>query len=183
MKLIVGLGNPGKEYANTRHNIGWYCLDKFLGDVDWTKKFNSAIYETNINGEKYIFVKPLTYMNLSGNAVGEIVNFYKLDYKDILVIQDDLDMECGKVRLKINSSAGGHNGIKDIIAHLHTEAFARIKIGVSHDRSIDTKDYVLGKLSKEDNDKIEEVKDIVMNILDDYFKMDFDSLMAKYNHK
>ena len=80
MKVIVGLGNPGKEYANTRHNIGWYCLDKFLGDVDWTKKFNSAIYETNINGEKYIFVKPLTYMNLSGNAVGEIANFYKLDY-------------------------------------------------------------------------------------------------------
>ena len=82
MKIIVGLGNPGKEYANTRHNIGWYCLDKFLGDVDWTKKFNAAIYETNINGEKYIFVKPLTYMNLSGNAVGEIVNFYKKGGKD-----------------------------------------------------------------------------------------------------
>jgi len=181
MKIIVGLGNPGKEYANTRHNIGWYCLDKFLGDVDWTKKFNSAIYEDNINGEKYIFVKPLTYMNLSGNAVGEIVNFYKLDYKDILVIQDDLDMECGKVRLKINSSAGGHNGIKDIIAHLHTDAFARIKIGVSHDRSIDTKDYVLGKFSKEDIKIIDQNIDKVFNIIKEFNYDDIQDLMNKYN--
>ena len=100
MKIIVGLGNPGKEYANTRHNIGWYCLDKFLGDVDWTKKFNAAIYETNINGEKYIFVKPLTYMNLSGNAVGEIVNFYKISQTEEKEIKEKI--KNNKEIIKVN---------------------------------------------------------------------------------
>ena len=120
-------------------------------------------------------------MNLSGNAVGEIVNFYKLDYKDVLVIQDDLDMECGKVRLKINSSAGGHNGIKDIIAHLHTDAFARIKIGVSHDRSIDTKDYVLGKIGKEDMKLIVDKFKDINKIIEEFDYNQINELMGKYN--
>ena len=181
MKLIVGLGNPGKQYEKTRHNIGFMILDKYLGDVKWSSKFNGLYYETNIHGEKYIFLKPQSYMNLSGGVVNSFVKFYKIDYKDILVIQDDLDMVVGKCRIKINSSAGGHNGIKDIIAHLHTDAFARLKIGISHDRDTDTRDYVLGNLSKSHLDLIfgnfNDIKDIIENF--DYDNIT--TLMNRYN--
>jgi PTH1 family peptidyl-tRNA hydrolase len=122
-------------------------------------------------------------MNLSGNAVGEIVNFYKLDYKDVLVIQDDLDMECGKVRLKINSSAGGHNGIKDIIANVHTDEFARIKVGVSHDRSIDTKDYVLGKFGKSELEQIESNYSKIINLIENFEYDKIEVLMVDFNRR
>ena len=150
MKLVVGLGNPGKEYENTRHNIGFMSLDHYLGNVKYSKKFNAEYYETNIGGEKCIFIKPLSYMNLSGKVVYDFVNFYKLDLSDVLVIQDDMDLEFGKIRIKINSSSGGHNGIKDIIKHLNSTSFARIKVGIAHNRNMDTKDYVLSKFSKEE---------------------------------
>ena len=130
MKLIVGLGNPGKEYERTRHNIGFMVLDNYLGNVKWSTKFNGLYYETNIKGEKYIFLKPLSYMNLSGGVVSQYVKFFKIDPTDILVIQDDLDLLTGNYRIKINSSAGGHNGIKDIINALGTNSFARLKIAV-----------------------------------------------------
>jgi len=181
MKLVVGLGNPGKEYELTRHNMGFYMLDNYLGDVKWSKKFNGYYYEKNINGEKYIFLKPLSYMNLSGGVVREYVDYYKIDIKDILVIQDDLDLSVGKIRIKINSSAGGHNGIKDIINCLGTNAFIRLKIGVSQDRSIDTKDYVLGKLSKSDITLINERINDVYNIIENFNYNDIDKLMCKYN--
>ena len=181
MKLVVGLGNPGKEYELTRHNMGFYMLDNYLGDVKWSKKFNGYYYEKNINGEKYIFLKPLSYMNLSGGVVREYVDYYKIDIKDILVIQDDLDLSVGKIRIKINSSAGGHNGIKDIINCLGTNAFIRLKIGVSQDRSIDTKDYVLGKLSSDEKLKLQTVINISSEIIDDYLHINFDKLMNKYN--
>ncbi|MDE5630137.1 MAG: aminoacyl-tRNA hydrolase [Bacilli bacterium] len=143
MKLIVGLGNPGKEYENTRHNIGFMVLDSYLGDVKWSSKFNGLYYQSVINGEKYIFLKPQSYMNLSGGVVRKYMDYFKITFEDILVIHDDLDLEVGRVRIKINSSAGGHNGIKDIIACLKTDAFARIKVGVSNNKNVDTKDYVL----------------------------------------
>lgn len=181
MKLIVGLGNPGKEYKNTRHNIGFIILDKYLGDVKWSNKFNGLYYEKNIDGEKYIFLKPQSFMNLSGGVVKAFLNFYKLDYKDILVIHDDLDLVVGKCRIKINSSAGGHNGIKDIINHLHTDVFTRLKIGVSHDREIDTKDYVLGNFSKSEIDAIMVNYDNIVNIIENFNYEDLDGLMNKYN--
>lgn len=181
MKLIVGLGNPGKEYEYTRHNVGFYIVDSYLGEVNWSKKFNGLYHEENIKGEKYIFLKPQSYMNLSGGVVQSFVNFYKLDYKDVLVIQDDLDLPSGKFRIKINSSAGGHNGIKDIIRCLHTDAFARIKVGVSHDKSIDTKDYVLGKLSKNDIELLDNNLDKIHDIIDEFDYEKIDLLMNKYN--
>jgi PTH1 family peptidyl-tRNA hydrolase len=181
MKLIVGLGNPGSQYDKTRHNVGWYVLDKYLGNVKWSKMLNGEYYETNINGEKYMFLKPLSYMNLSGGVVHAYVNFYKLNYKDVLVIQDDLDLEVGKYRIKINSSAGGHNGIKDIIAALHTDAFARVKIGVSHDRSIDTKDYVLSKMSKADLELVDKNLDNIFKIIEEFDYDNIQQLMTKYN--
>ena len=181
MKLIIGLGNPGKQYETTRHNIGFIILDKYLGDVKWSSKFNGLYYEKNINGEKFIFLKPQSYMNLSGNVVKSYVDYYKIDYKDILVIQDDLDLEVGKCRIKINSSAGGHNGIKDIIAHLHTDAFARLKIGVSHDKTTDTKDYVLGKFSKSHLDAIMSNYNNIIDIIETFDYENINLLMNKYN--
>lgn len=181
MKLIVGLGNPGKQYENTRHNIGFIILDKYLGDVKWSSKFNGLYFEKNIAGEKYIFLKPQSYMNLSGGVVNSFIKYYKLSFKDILIIQDDLDLEVGKCRIKINSSAGGHNGIKDIIVHLHTDAFARLKIGVSHDRNTDTKEYVLGKFSKSHIDKILSNYDDMINIIENFDYDNIDKLMNRYN--
>ena len=181
MKLVVGLGNPGKEYEKTRHNIGFMCLDNYLGDVKWSTKFNGLYYETNIKGEKYIFVKPQSYMNLSGGVVRQYKDYFDIDIKDILVIQDDLDLPVGKIRLKINSTAGGHNGIKDIIANLGSDAFARIKVGVSQDRSIDTKDYVLGKIGKADMELIVNKFKEVNNIIEEFDYSKINELMGKYN--
>lgn len=181
MKLIVGLGNPGKQYELTRHNIGFIILDKYLGDVKWSSKFNGLYFETNINNEKYIFLKPQSFMNLSGGVVKSFMSYYKLDYKDILIIQDDLDLESGRYRIKINSSAGGHNGIKDIIAHLHTDAFARLKIGVSHDKTTDTKDYVLGKFSKSQLDNILSNYNNFVEIIENFNYENIEMLMNKYN--
>ena len=186
MKLIVGLGNPGREYEKTRHNIGFMTIDKYadkLGVSITKDKFNGLYGETTISGEKVILLKPQAYINLSGEVIRKYVDFFKINVEDILIIHDDLDLAVGTYKIKQKGSSGGHNGLKNIELHLGTQEYKRIKVGISNDKMMDTKDYVLGKLSKEDSDKIDEVKDIVMDILDDYFKMDFDSLMAKYNHK
>lgn len=181
MKLIFGLGNPGGEYANTRHNIGFIMLDDYIGENKWSKKFNGLYIEKNINGEKYIFVKPLSYMNLSGGVVSSFVKYYKVTNKDIIVIHDDLDLPVGKIRIKVNSSAGGHNGIKDIIKSLNTQEFCRIKVGISNNKDIDTKDYVLGKFSKADMDTIKNVEREVYEIIENYDFDKIDILMNKYN--
>lgn len=181
MKLVVGLGNPGKEYNLTRHNVGFMILDNFLGDVKWSTKFNGLYYERNINDEKYIFVKPQSYMNLSGSVVKKFINFYKIDSKDLLVIHDDLALPVGKYRIKINSSAGGHNGIKDIISCLNTNEFVRLKIGISQNRDIDTKDYVLGKLSKNDIELIDKNNNAYKDIIENFNYNNIELLMNKYN--
>ena len=181
MKLVVGLGNPGKEYENTRHNIGFMSLDHYLGTVKYSKKFNAEYYETNRSGEKYIFIKPLSYMNLSGKVVYDFVNFYKLDLSDVLVVQDDMDLEFGKIRIKINSSSGGHNGIKDIIKYLNSTSFARIKVGIAHNRNMDTKDYVLSKFSKEELNTLSNSFSVVDKIIEDFSKLSIQELMSKYN--
>lgn len=181
MKLIVGLGNPGKEYDNTRHNIGFMALDHLLGNVKYSNKFNALYYETMLSGEKYIFVKPLSYMNLSGKVVIDFMHYYKLNINDLLVIQDDLDLDLGKIRIKINSSSGGHNGIKDIISHLKTKEFARIKVGIAHNRNIDTKDYVLSKLSKSELNDLNISFNITDNIIKDFNNKTIEELMSKYN--
>ena len=130
MKLIVGLGNPGKQYENTRHNIGFMVLDNYLKNEKWGNKFNAMYVEKNINGEKVFFVKPLTFMNNSGNAVGEFVRYFDILASDILVIQDDLDLAVGNYKLKVHSSSGGHNGIKSIISCLDNQDFPRLKVGI-----------------------------------------------------
>ena len=183
MKLIVGLGNPGEEYENTRHNIGFMVLDTYLGKVKWKTKNQALYYETLVNGEKYVFVKPLTFMNLSGNAVLKYVNFYKIAVEDILVIQDDLDLPVGTIRLKSDSSSGGHNGIKSIISCLGTQEFKRLKIGISNDKQTDTKDYVLAKFSKDEIKTLNNILDDCHNIIEDFAQMSFTDLMSKYNKR
>lgn len=181
MKLIFGLGNPGSEYANTRHNIGFIMLDDYIGEYKWSKKFNGLYIEKNINGEKYVFVKPLSFMNLSGGVVSSFVNYYKVSYKDIIVIHDDLDLPVGKIRIKVNSSAGGHNGVKDIIKSLNTQEFMRIKVGISNNKNIDTKDYVLGNFSKSDLKVIKDIEKEVFEIIENFDYDNIDNLMNKYN--
>lgn len=186
MKLVVGLGNKGKEYENTRHNMGFMLIDRYLQYKNITdkfkEKFNAIYIETTINNEKVIFIKPMTYMNNSGIAVRAFVDFYKLNSEDILVISDDLDLDLGKFRLRRNGSSGGHNGLKSIISHLGTDNFKRLRIGISNDKD-DVINYVLSKFSKKELNDIDTMFDTLVDVLDDYFVMDFTSLMSKYNRK
>ncbi len=186
MKLIVGLGNPGIEYENTRHNMGFVFIDYFAdkqGIKIEKNKFNGLYGETMINNEKVLLLKPLSYMNLSGEVVAKYVNYFKIKIEDILIINDDMDLEVGKFRLRPSGSSGGHNGLKNIALNLNTENYKRLRIGISKNKQIDTKDYVLGKLSKEDNETINSLKETIYSLLQDYLIMDFDKLMCKYNKK
>ena len=186
MKLIVGLGNPGNEYTNTRHNIGFQLLDYIAKDkgLDFLReKFNGKYVEYNVNGEKVILVKPMSYMNLSGNVVSNFVNFYKIDIEDILIIQDDLDMNFGRIKIVNNSSCGGHNGIRDIEKFLGSRSYNRLKIGISNDKTKDTKDYVLGKFNNEEVEKLNTIYDKLKNVVDDFCNISLEKLKSKYNSK
>lgn len=183
MKLIVGLGNPDKEYDNTRHNVGFMVIDNYLGSVNWSNKFNALYCEKVINGEKIIFVKPLTYMNNSGNAVGEFVRYFNIDNKDILVIQDDLDLNVGDYKLKMHSSSGGHNGIKSIIASLGNQDFPRLKVGIGSVKKDEVIDYVLGKFSKSELEVLNELFNTFDKIINSFINEGIDKTMNVYNTK
>ncbi len=180
MKLIVGLGNPGKEYENTRHNVGFMAIDNYLCNVIYKEKMSSMYYEKIIDNEKVIFIKPLTFMNESGIAVRKYIDYYKINIDDILVIYDDMDYQVGKYKIKMSGSSAGHNGIKSIISNLGTSDFKRIRIGISKPKD-DIIDYVLGKFNLPELEEVNKVLNIVNNIIDDFFKMDFEKLMSKYN--
>ena len=183
MKMIVGLGNPGKEYEKTRHNVGFMVLNYFPGNNFDQEKFNANYYKTKIYNEDVIFVKPLTYMNLSGEAVSKFANYYKIDPKDILIIHDDLDLPVGTLRLKYKSSSGGHNGIKSIIQYLGTDEIPRLKVGISNDKQMLTKDYVLHKFSKEELNIIEEKFPLIKEIIEYFVKSDIIECMSRFNLK
>ena len=185
MKLFVGLGNPGNEYSKTRHNIGFQLLDYIANrnniEFKSDKKFNAECATCMVNGEKVHLIKPLSYMNLSGTVVSRYANFYNIAPSDILVIQDDLDMGFGKVRILYDSTSGGHNGIKNIIECLGTKEFTRLKVGISNNKNYDTKDYVLGKFSKEESDILTNIYSKLENIINDFIDLDSDKLKQKYN--
>lgn len=184
MKLIVGLGNPGKEYENTRHNIGFMVLDDYANkkNLIFTKSKDGELYiKTCIENEEVILLKPQKYINLSGEVVIKFVKYYKINIDDILIINDDLDIELGKYKLKYKGSSGGHNGLKNIELHLGTQQYKRLKIGISNNKLLDTKDYVLGKLSSDEKLKLQTVINISSEIIDDYLHINFDKLMNKYN--
>ena len=151
MKLIVGLGNPGKEYEKTRHNAGFMCIDKVATACNLrfdTKKFKAELATGFVNGEKVILMKPQTYMNLSGESVRAVMDFYKLDPEnDIIVISDDINLATGRIRIRAQGSAGGHNGLKSIINHAGTQKFKRVRVGVGANEG-NLVNHVLGKFSK-----------------------------------
>ncbi len=185
MKLIVGLGNPGDEYKNTRHNVGFMVLDSWMNYHNYKfdkTKFNGEYSIIKYNNEDVIILKPLSFMNLSGTVVLSFVNYFKIDIDDILVIYDDKDIELGSVKLKKNGSCGGHNGIRNIIDNLKTDKFKRLKVGLSKNNT-DMVSFVLGKFSNVEKCKLDDVLKETNNILDDYFTLTFDNLMNKYNKK
>lgn len=187
MKLIVGLGNPGMQYAKTRHNIGFEAIDVLAQcyHIPLNKnKFKAEIGEGSIGGEKVILMKPQTYMNLSGEAISPCKNWYKIDLKDILIIYDDVTLDVGQLRLRKTGSAGGHNGIKSIIQHLGSSDFPRIKIGVGEKPSgWDLADYVLGKLNEEEVQVMETRLKDVAKAVEMIIQKDMDLAMNYYNGK
>lgn len=186
MKLIVGLGNIGKQYVHTRHNIGFMAIDECAEkyNVDMSRhKFNGNYGEFNLRGEKVILLKPEKYMNLSGEVIRDFVKFYKIPVEDILIINDDMDISIGKFKLKYKGSSGGHNGLKNIELHLGTSEYKRLKIGISHNKQLDTKDYVLSKFSSSELEILEPIIDLVPSLVEDFLNMPFDNVMNKYNRK
>ena len=186
MKVVIGLGNPGKKYEKTRHNIGFIAVDnlrKKLNVSDEREKFQALVSEKNIDGEKVIFFKPQTFMNLSGNAVIEIINFYKLDpKKDIIVIYDDMDLSFGDIRIREKGSSGGHNGIKSIISHIGEE-FIRIKCGIGA-KERDAVEHVLGEFNQTEQKDLDEILEKINNCVIEMLNVqNLDRIMQKYNKK
>jgi len=184
MKLVVGLGNPGKEYENTRHNIGFMMIDEIVKTYNLTgkEKMNGLYYELNVKGEKVYLLKPLSYMNLSGEVVRKYIDYFKINIEDILIINDDLDLPIGTHKLREKGSSGGHNGLKNIEQHLNTNNYKRLKIGISNNKNIDTKDYVLGRFSKEDMNELNNFIKLAPDVLEDFITLSFTNLMNKYNN-
>ncbi|MBW7954834.1 aminoacyl-tRNA hydrolase [Candidatus Gracilibacteria bacterium] len=167
MRLIIGLGNPGDKYKNTRHNVGFLFLDWLKKDMnisnnfEFEQKFNAEIFGLDILGEKYLFIKPQTFMNLSGDSVLKLMSFYNIKKEDIIVVFDDISMDFGKIRYREKGSAGGQNGIKDIINKIGDD-FKRIKIGIGYDTRWDLSDWVLSKFNEEEFEKLS--KDIFKEV-------------------
>lgn len=183
MKLIIGLGNFEDKYLFTRHNAGFIMVDFFIRENNQSfkieKKLKSAISKFRLNDEEIIVIKPLTYMNLSGEAVAAVMNFYKIAIKDILVIYDDISFDLGKVKFKSSGSDGGHNGIKSIIKHLGTKDFDRLKIGIGPQPNIPSEAYVLQNFSKEELDRLKEV--IKQPMIEHYIKEGIEKSQNVYN--
>ena len=185
MYLIVGLGNPEEEYGQTRHNMGFNTINKIAEkyDIKVNKSKFHGIYENAIiENQKVILLKPQTYMNLSGISIKEVMDFYKIDLKDILVIYDDMDIEPGKIKIRKKGGSGGHNGIKSIIENIGTEEFSRIRIGIG--RPTPEKDkinYVIGAISIEEKEKLEKGVEKSVEAVEEILKNGIDSAMNKFN--
>ena len=183
MKLIVGLGNPGKKYEHTRHNMGFDALDLFaeLAMIDIDKEsFKGLVGRGKLFGEDILLLKPQTFMNLSGESVREIVNYFKINLEDIIVIFDDMALAPGRIRLRLNGSSGGHKGMQNIIDNLQSDEIKRIRIGIG-EPTFDTIDYVLSKPTKDEKPLIDEAINEVVEALKTILKNNFDIAMSKFN--
>ncbi|MBO5908705.1 MAG: aminoacyl-tRNA hydrolase [Clostridia bacterium] len=184
--LIVGLGNPGDKYEKTRHNAGFRVVD-ILADgfsvTVWKSKYHSLIAEAEQDGKKLLLIKPQTFMNNSGTAVAEIVKFYKIPTDKILVVSDDVSMDAGRLRIRSSGSHGGHNGLKDIIELLGTDNIPRIKIGMGQKPhpEYDLANWVLGKPSADDNDKIAEAEKTAAKAILTIISKGLDATMNSFN--
>ena len=187
MKIIVGLGNPGNEYAKTRHNVGFMLIDALADNLNitlWKDKFNAQIAEGRIGTEKILLVKPQTYMNNSGEAVGPLMRWYKLEPEDIIVAHDDMDIPAGTVRIRKKGSSGGHNGIKSLIAHLGSENFARIRLGIGRPLpGWSVVKHVLAPFPAEDRIEVDKAIDYLIPAVKCIITDGLDIAMNKYNPK
>lgn len=185
MKAIIGLGNPGMKYAGTRHNIGFDAVtaiaDKYNLSIN-NKKFKGVYADGHIAGEKVLLVQPQTFMNLSGECVREVADFYKLNPDEIIIICDDINLDVGRLRIRKKGSAGGHNGLKNIIAHLGTEEFPRIRVGVGEKtEGWDLADYVLARFDKDSEPVIREALANVVGAVETWLSEGIDAAMNRYN--
>lgn len=184
--IVAGLGNPGKQYESTRHNAGFLVIDTLLeksgARVD-KAKFHALVGETVIGGKRVLVMKPETFMNASGEAIGEAVRFYKIPPEKVIVISDDITLPVGKMRIRRKGSHGGHNGLKSIEAHLSSSSYPRIKIGIGQKPhpDYDLADWVLGRFSKEDLDTLKKVRENAVEALSFIVEGDFDGAMCKFN--
>jgi PTH1 family peptidyl-tRNA hydrolase len=186
VKLIIGLGNPGSKYHQTRHNVGFMVVDQYVGKIQQTfkfeNKFNAEICLTNINQEKVIFVKPSTYMNLSGEAVYKIMKYYDVLLEDIIVFVDDINLDIGKLRLRLSGGHGGHNGLKNLIGLLHSNEFKRVRIGVGNNPNLQLDHYVLSQFGKEEMIDISIAIKHSEDIIDQFIKeIPFSDIMTRFN--
>ena len=188
MFIIAGLGNPDEKYQGTRHNVGFDVVDrlaeKYQIAVD-TKKHRALIGKGVIEGQKVLLVKPQTYMNLSGESIRSLVEYYKIDpEEELLVIYDDISLDVGQLRIRKKGSAGGHNGIKNIIAHLDTTVFPRIKVGVGEKpKNYDLADYVLGHFSKQERELMEEGYEHASDAVEQIVQGEIEAAMNVFNKK
>jgi PTH1 family peptidyl-tRNA hydrolase len=185
MKWIVGLGNPGPNYEKTRHNVGFMALDA-LAERHGLKfnqnKCKSVIAEGMIGGTKTVLIKPMTFMNLSGEAVRAYMDYYKVSLEDMIVVYDDLDTVVGKIRLRYQGSAGGHNGIKSIIQHTGTQSFNRVRMGISRpEPGYAIVDYVLGTFPKKEREQLQQMVEETCDALEFSLDHTFEQTMAKFN--
>ncbi|EGL81862.1 Peptidyl-tRNA hydrolase [Caldalkalibacillus thermarum TA2.A1] len=187
MKIIVGLGNPGPKYAQTRHNIGFLTVDRLaekLGISINQEKWRSLVGETSVSGEKVLLLKPLTYMNRSGEAVIEVVRFFQCPVEDVLVIYDDLDLPFGTMRLRLKGGHGGHNGVRSLIDHLGSQTFKRIRMGIGRPENGDVVHYVLNPFHPQERQQLAEFIDRGASAAEAYLDTDdFTQVMNRYNQK
>ena len=184
MKLIVGLGNPGAEYTGTRHNVGFEVIDALAKrqGIAVTKRNFKAVYgEGMIGGEKILLARPMTYMNLSGEAVGAIAHFYKIETADIIIVLDDIALPVGKLRLRFKGSAGGQNGLDNIIRHLNTQEVPRIRLGVGGAPPGDMRGHVLSKFRKDELPVIQEAYELAADAVECAVKEGFEIAMNRFN--
>ena len=184
MYIIAGLGNPGKEYERTRHNTGFMVLDRLSEKLNIEisqNKFKGLYGKGKYKGEDVLLLKPQTYMNLSGESVRQVMDFFKISQEDILVVYDDLDMPVGKLRLRQSGSAGGHNGIKNIILHTGSQNFNRIRVGIDRSKYIKVVDYVLSRFTKDEQDAINQGIENASDAVIDYLDHGFNHAMNRFN--
>lgn len=185
MKIIAGLGNPGQKYDKTKHNTGFMTMDHYLDEKGLSldkDKFEGLWTKQKVNGEDVILLEPQTYMNESGRSVSQVANFFKVDPENILIIQDDMDMPIGKIRIRANGKSGGHNGIKSIIRDLGTEKFNRLKIGIRHPKNATVVSWVLTPFNDEQQKLMDDAFDTSVKIIDDFIAgRNSQYLMNKYN--
>lgn len=185
MKLIVGLGNPGREYELTRHNIGFMAIDELAKRWNISlneQKFKGVFGAGFVNGEKVILLKPLTYMNLSGESIRPLMDYYKIDVEDFVVMYDDLDISVGKLRLRMKGSAGGHNGVKSTISHLGTQEFQRIRMGIDRPKNgMKVVDYVLGRFTSEEIPDVNHSIEKAADACEEWLNKPFLQIMNTFN--